>query len=220
MERKRRRIPINWLHSHAYCEYSIYLEHGVKATPRQEAKVDFVKYADLTDEYKGATELELGTSTVLAKAQQEGVVRVERDVGVEGGPLYGVIDEIWFMPDQILIIDDRHGDFPYLTDLRQIWGYCYAFQRQHQPELPIIAVLRNRDTGKEVCSMPFTEELRIEVSNAVRRIKGIVNGQIQATPTKNVNKCRACRLRESCDARQSTIWDKVTTFVNRLLNKR
>jgi len=220
MERKRRRVPVSWLHSHAYCEYSIYLEHGMRDAAKNEIKVDRRKDEVLDKEHAEVKELEIGPGNVLERALQEGVERVAKDVAVEGGPLYGIIDEIWFTQDQILIIDDRRGDFPYITDLMQIWGYCYTFEKQHQPNLPIFAVLRDRGTGKEVCSMPFLDWHRNEVLYAVRRIKGIVNGQIQAKPTNNPNKCRACRLRVSCDARQSSIWERVTTFVNSLIRKR
>jgi CRISPR/Cas system-associated exonuclease Cas4 (RecB family) len=105
------------------------------------------------------------------------------------------------MPDRILIIDDKPGDIAWLTSQMQTLGYCLAFEEQYKPELPVIAVLRNRDSRENIWAQSFAKEQREGVLSAIDRIQGILSGETQATSTKNPNKCRACRFKSSCDNR-------------------
>lgn len=198
------RIPISWLHSHAYCEYTTVLEHveGIEAEITLEMQQGIDLHAALDEAHKEKAELELTVTDALAKAKAEEVVLTAREVYVEGENVIGCIDEVVFMPDRILIVDDKPGDVAWLSSRRQIWGYCLAFEEQYKPELPIVAVLRNRDTGKDIWSEPFLQEQREEVLTAIGRIVGILSGEItEVQVTGNPNKCRACRLRASCDVR-------------------
>lgn len=198
------RIPISWLHSHGYCEYTIVLEHveGIEPEITFEMQQGIEAHAALDEAHKAAAELELTVTDALAKAKAEEVVLTARDVFIEGERIIGCIDEVVFMPDRILIVDDKPGDIAWLSSRRQIWGYCLAFEEQYKPELPIVAVLRNRDTGKEIWSEPFSQEHREETLTAIGRILGILSGEItEIQVTGNPNKCRACRLKGSCDAK-------------------
>jgi CRISPR/Cas system-associated exonuclease Cas4 (RecB family) len=197
------RIPVSWLHSHAYCEYQIYLQHvkGVQPEITLEVQKGIEAHASLDEAHKAAAELELPIGEALTKAKVEGIVLSSREVYVEGERLIGCIDEVVFMPDRILIIDDKPGDVAWPSSRIQTLGYCLAFEQQYKPELPITAVLRNRDTGENIWAQTFGEEQREEVVKAVDRIQRVLSQETKAVSTENPNKCRACRFKRSCDVR-------------------
>ena len=197
------RIPIHWLHSQAYCEYQIQLEkvEGIEPEVSEAVQQGIAAHAALEEAHMAEAELELTIADALTKAQSEGVALRAREVHVEGKSLIGCIDEVVFIPDRILIVDDKPGDIPYLGNKRQVWGYCLAFEEEFKPQLPLVAVLRNRDTGKEVWEEAFSDEHRRDVLIAVERIWGILSGKRAAEPTPNPNKCRPCRLRDHCPVR-------------------
>lgn len=197
------RIPVSWLHSQAYCEYQIYLQHvkGVEPEVTPEVKEGAEAHASLDEAHKAAAELELSVGEALTKAKIEGVVLSSREVFVEGEQLIGLIDEVVFMPDRILIIDDKPGNVAWPSSQMQTFGYCLAFEEQYKPELPVVAVLRNRDSGENIWAQTFAKEQREDVLNTVSRIRGILSGETEAVSTRNPNKCRACRFKGACDFR-------------------
>jgi len=197
------RIPVSWLHSHAYCEYQIYLQHvkGVQPEVTPEVQKGVEAHALLDEAHKAAAELELPIGEALTKAKVEGVVLSSREVYVEGEHLVGLIDEVVFMPDRILIVDDKPGDVAWPSSQIQTFGYCLAFEEQYKPELPIIAVLRNRDSGENIWAQAFGKEQREDAVRAIERIQNVLSGEIEAVSTRNPNKCRACRFKGSCDVR-------------------
>ena len=197
------RIPVSWLHSHAYCEYQLYLQHvkGVQPEVTPEIQKGVEAHASLDEAHKAAAELELPIGEALTKAKVEGVTLSSREVFVEGEQLIGCIDEVIFMPDRILIIDDKPGDIAWPSSQIQTFGYCLAFEEQYKPELPIIAVLRNRDSGENVWAQTFGKEQRADVVNAVERIQRVLSQETEAVSTRNPNKCKACRFKSSCDNR-------------------
>lgn len=197
------RIPVSWLHSYGYCEYQIYLEHvrGVEAGETPEMQEGREVHAAMDEAHKAAAELELGIDEALAKSQEERVVLSAREVQVKGEQLIGVIDEVIFFPDRIMIVDDKPGDIAWPSSKMQAWGYCLAFQEQWEPGLPIVAGIRNRETGYEVWAEAFTRRHREEVVTAVSRIRQILDGEAIPRGAGNPRKCRACRFCDSCDAR-------------------
>jgi CRISPR/Cas system-associated exonuclease Cas4 (RecB family) len=197
------RIPVSWLHSHAYCEYQIYLQHVKGIEPEITLELQHGKevHASLDEAHKAAAELELPVGEALTKAKVEGIVLSSREVFVEGERLIGCIDEVIFMPDRVLIIDDKPGNVAWPGNQLQTFGYCLAFEEQYKPKLPIVAVLRNRDSGDNIWAQAFSEEQRENVLKAVDRIHRVLSQETEAVSTENPNKCRACRFKGSCDAR-------------------
>jgi CRISPR-associated exonuclease Cas4 len=197
------RIPISWLHSYGYCEYQIYLEHirGIEAEETPEMQAGREVHAAMDEVHKAAAELELGIDEALIKSREEQVVLSAREVHVKGEQLIGLIDEIVFLPDKIMIVDDKPGDIAWPSGKLQAWGYCLAFEEQWQPGLPIVAGIRNRDTGYEIWAEPFTGLHREEVEKAISRIRQLLDGEAIPVGCRNPRKCRACRFNGSCDAR-------------------
>jgi len=195
------KIPIHWLHSQAYCEYQIYLEHvkGIEVEPTPEMQRGKNVHAMLEEEHKKKAELQLSVSDALKKAQVEKTILIGREIPVIGTHLYGFIDEVHFMPYQIVIIDDKPNNFPFITNKKQVWGYCLTFQEQFKPSLPIIASLRHRDTQEIIWQEEFSKEHKQIVMESVERILGILNGNREPQPTSKLSKCKSCKLKHICD---------------------
>jgi CRISPR/Cas system-associated exonuclease Cas4 (RecB family) len=198
-----KKIPASWLNSYAYCEYQIYLEHGRGVTPQPKAETEESKaaQASLDQAYRVAAKHELSVDDAMAKAGAEGIVVSARGVAVEGADLEGCIDEIVFMPDRILVIDDKPGDMAWPGSRMQAWGYCVAFEEQYSPTLPIMSGIRGQDTGYEVWAQPFAQGHREEVQRAIFRIRQLIDGEAIPVGTRNRRKCKACRLAASCDVK-------------------
>ena len=198
-----KRIPADWLRSFAYCEYRIYLEHSLGAVPqpKPEAPEAEAARASLAQAYDLAGKLELSVDDAMNKAGAEGIVASARAVSVEGNELEGCIDEIVFMPDRILVVDDRPGDMAWPGSRMQAWGYCLAFEEQYHPTLPIMAGIRNQETGFEIWAQPFMEGHREEVQRAVSRIRQLMDGEGVPVGTRNRRKCEACQFAPACDVK-------------------
>ena len=123
------RIPISLLQSQSYCEYQIYLEHvkGVEPEITPEVKKGIDAHASLDEAHKAAAELELSIGEALTKAKAEGLVLSARELYVKGHELIGCIDEVVFMQDRILVIDDKPSDVAWLGNQMQTFAYCLAF---------------------------------------------------------------------------------------------
>jgi len=195
------KIPIHWLHSQAYCEYQIYLEHvkGIEVEPTPEMNEGKEVHAILEEDHKKKAKLKLSIIDALKKSQKEKITLVGREIPVRGNYLYGLIDEVHFMPTQIIIIDDKPNNYPYMTNKKQVWGYCLAFKEQFKIKIPLIACIRQRDTQKIIWRENFSDEHKKIVLESVERILGILNGNRKPEHTSNFNKCKSCRLKNVCD---------------------
>lgn len=196
------RIPVHWLHTHAYCELQIYLEkvQGLEAPPTVEMLVGSEKHAILDEEHEKKAELDLTVNEASTKAQLEAISLISRDIYVRGTALYGRIDEVVFEPARIIIIDDKPSAQPYFTNKVQVWGYCQAFQEMYQPNLPLFGALRQEDTGDIVWLEEFLADHVMLIRRTVDRIRAILSGIESPEPAGNSRKCKPCRFKESCPA--------------------
>jgi len=90
--------------------------------PKPETEESRAAQASLEEAYQVAAKLELSVDDAMAKAGEEGIVVSARGVVVEGTDIEGCIDEIVFMPDRILVIDDKPGDMAWPGSRMQTWG--------------------------------------------------------------------------------------------------
>ena len=195
------KIKISWLHSHDYCEHQIYLEHvlGLKVEPTQEMIIGREVHKMLEQEHMEKAELEIAdVNEAIRMAIEEKMILTGREIKVDNGILYGKIDEIEFTPNFITIIDDKPNGYPFMSNKKQVWGYCLAFEEQYKPGIPIIGCLRQRDTKEIVWQELFCDVHRNIVKDCVNRILGILQGVRKPEPTDNLNKCRACKLKDYC----------------------
>jgi|WetSurMetagenome_2_1015567.scaffolds.fasta_scaffold129719_2 CRISPR-associated exonuclease Cas4 len=193
-------IPVHWLHTHAYCEYQLFLEKaiGVDTPPTPEMLSGSSQHELLDVEHKKKADIELTTVEAVEKARTEGVFLVARDLFVKGTALFGRIDEIVFEPDRIVIIDDKPGPRPYFSNKIQVWGYCTAFRQMYHPDLPLYGALREEGTGKFVWLEWFREDQAGLVDAMVRRIQSVLNGSEEPQTNASVRRCRPCRFKNRC----------------------
>ncbi len=199
-ERIENHVPIHLLHTQAYCERQIYLEHveGIEAPPSAEMISGSEKHDALEEEHIEKAEIELSIGNAFVKSEKEGITLISREVFVLGSATYGRIDEIIIEPKRLIIVDDKPNAIPYFTNQVQVWGYCHTFKEMYQPEIPIFGALRHVDTGEITWMDQFQEEHALRVIDGVKRIQAIFSGESQGEPTSNARKCNSCRFRQSC----------------------
>lgn len=200
----RYKIPISMLNKQAYCEYQIFLEHvkGVTVAPTaaMQKGTEFHTAYDLYHQQTATEEMSL--EDALSKSKERKVTLVARDVEVENSALKGRIDEIEIGPAQITIIDDKPTNGKvWQTDIRQVWGYCWAYTDQYKPDRPLYGAIKDHTLRAIVWREPYTDRARTEVEDASDRIMGILKGERVAIPTKFPAKCKKCRfkLKQVCD---------------------
>ena len=195
-------IQIHWLHTHAYCEFQLYLEKavGVEAPPTKEMLAGACQHGFLDAEHEKKAEVELTVGEAAEKAQLEAVTMVSRYISVKGVSLYGRIDEVLFEPSRIIIVDDKPSAQPYFTNKIQVWGYCQAFRETYEPNVPLFGALRQENTGELVWLEEFIEDHDRVVRSAVDRIRALMAGNEIPQPVNNIRKCNPCRFKESCPA--------------------
>ena len=193
-------IPVSWLHTHAYCEYQLYLEKalGIKAPPTPEMLSGTHQHNFLDTEHEKKAEITLTIPEAVQKAQIEAVVMVSRDISVRGISLYGRIDEVAFEPNRIVIIDDKPSAQPYFSNRLQVWGYCQAFRETFSPNVPLFGALRQEDSGNIIWFEPFLDEYSSLVETTVSRIQAVLSGIEKPQPSGNNKKCKPCRFKGTC----------------------
>lgn len=201
------RVPINWLHVQAFCEYQIYLAHvkGAKAglPIKQEALDGRMAHEALHD-------AEIATSDDLTSSIEElstkaatGIISSRREVLVKGKRCIGSIDEVQITKEYVFIIDDKpnhaEGEPAHYGDMRQVQAYGLAFRETYNVPLPITVVIRDRDTGKWAWQKLLTRKDVEEVNATLDRIFNILDESQPAMPTRNPKKCARCEWRMVCD---------------------
>ncbi len=196
------KIPISWLHTQDYCEYQIFLEHvkGISAGRSAAMETGSMGHAKLDAEHAAKVTEVMSLEEALVQSAERRVTLVMRGVDVENDYLKGNIDEIQLDPVQITIIDDKPTKGrAWPADIKQVWGYCWAYSDQRKPDRPLYGAVRDRDTQDFVWQESFTEAARNSTYNTVMRLLDILKGNRAAVPTKKPQKCRPCRFREVCD---------------------
>lgn len=92
------KIPIHWLHSQAYCEYQIYLEHVKRIEVEPTPEMNEVKEVHtILEDHKKKAKFKLSINDALRKSQKEKITLIGREIPVTANYLYGLIDEVHFM---------------------------------------------------------------------------------------------------------------------------
>lgn len=195
-------FPISWLHKQEFCEYQIFLVNmkGIEVEPTEALIEGKQEHERLELEFKK----EAVPTTFAEMIKQSKTMKVSSRefpaISLQYG-IYGFIDEIWLMPDEFVVIDDKPGTKDYLSDIHQVYGYCLAFKEmvKHQDRRQIVAALRERGTDNIYWKAPFGEKAENEIIKVINHIHGLILGNAQFNSNKNPNKCRKCRFNEICD---------------------
>ena len=201
-------INASWLGSHEYCEYKWYLENVLKEEmPIVRAmvvgkKIHKVKENEFRKVAKPTTPREFLESRFYTITKEIFLKKEFNDF-----ILVGKIDELGVDENNLYVIEDKPKARPWLGIKRQIWAYCILvreFVRENYPEhlnKKIFAVLRNRDSNREVWNKEFSEEDVIDVFSAISRMVLLFKKEIEPIPNNDPVKCRGCILHkaEKCE---------------------
>ena len=206
-----------------FCEYKIYLQY-VKKFP-QPATVAMIKgraeHKKLNDKHikkkvmvKKVIEA-IKDSDIPEEEKQAKIKKItkeelntDREQKVEGERIRGRMDKIKFLSnDVIFITDDKPHDVAYEGDKMQAFGYCMAYQQQHNDALikkyptgvSFRAGIYNYKTNTLIWEEDYTHEVEIKLNKLIDRLAGIMDETITAQPTTNYNKCSYCNMRKKCD---------------------
>jgi CRISPR-associated exonuclease Cas4 len=195
-------FPISWLQTQEFCEYQIFLENikGIKVEPTRAMIEGEQKHEELYDDFKKEAKPTTFNEMVVQSKTVEVVSREFRVRDLSHG-VYGKIDEVLLTPDEFIVIDDKPGTKPFLSDIHQVYGYCLALQTMVKPldGRLVVAALRERGTNNIHWRAPFNLQARKEIITVVKRIHALISGVEEFKSAYNPNKCRSCRLRDRCD---------------------
>ncbi len=192
-------FPISWLNTQAYCEYSIYLENfkhlKVKAN---KAMINGSKvHNKLESNFKKEAEV-ASLHDILETSKEKEVISREFFVISENYGIRGFIDEIWLTPESIVIIDDKPGARAYNSMINQVFAYCLAYKDRLNDDRRIEGALRTRGTSNIFWQKEFDEKAEENIIETINHMQRLIDGEDEFIPTKNPNKCNACRFKKLC----------------------
>ena len=201
-------IKASWLGSQEYCEYKWYLENVLKEEiPIVKAMAAGTKIHQIKeDEFRKAAK-----PTTAKKFLESKFYTITKEISFkkefDNFILSGKIDELGVDANNLYVIDDKPRAKPWLGTKRQIWAYCILvreFIKESYPEhlnKKIFAVLRDRDSNKEVWNKEFEENDIVDVFHAISRMVRLFNKEINPIPNEIPAKCSACVLhkQEKCE---------------------
>ncbi|ADC47399.1 CRISPR-associated protein Cas4-2 [Methanobrevibacter ruminantium M1] len=194
-------FPISWLNQQGYCEYTLYLQYlkGIKTMPTQAMTTGTKEHLKLEEEFK-QTATPSSFDDAFKESKEKEILSREMFVIDSEEGVRGFIDEIWMTPDEIVIIDDKPGNRAYPSSMNQVRAYCLAFKNMIGDDNRIIrGALRQRGTDNIFWSEIFDEKVEENILYLIHRMHGLFEGTKPFIPTKNGNKCRACRYQSYCE---------------------
>jgi CRISPR-associated exonuclease Cas4 len=199
-------FPVSWLQKREYCEYQIFMEHfkKIKAAPTQAMIIGSKEHHRLEAEFKVDAEPATFEEMLALSFTHEVYSRELPIISFEYG-IHGLIDEIIMTPEFFMIIDDKPGTKAYTSSIHQVYGYCLAFKEMIGEELnnkKIFGALRERGTDNIYWQNPFDEKAQKEITTIIKRMQGLIKGNLEFKSTDNPNKCRSCRFVRTCDQKK------------------
>ncbi|MGL4669186.1 MAG: CRISPR-associated protein Cas4 [Methanobacteriaceae archaeon] len=193
-------FPISWLNQQGYCEYSLYLQYvkSVDVKPTIAMVEGTNEHEYLEEKFKETATPESFSNIIKLSTEEKQISREVFVIAPEFG-IRGFIDEIWFTPNEFVIIDDKPGTIQYHSTVNQVLAYCLAFREMidNDPR-PIKAALRERGTDNIFFIEEFDENHENSIKYLINRMHGLFSFDKPFLNTKNKNKCNKCRFRSYC----------------------
>ena len=207
-EEQPRFLHISWLYSQNYCEYQLYLEQvkGITAEATQAMVTGSNEHQRLEDEFLAKAELEYTFEEAVEESKSTPISSRELYVEDRSLNIRGYIDELVLSPDGLTVIDDkpvgRTGKV-YPSSKHQVYGYCTALKTMlgSGEQRPITAAVRARGSDRIVWSEVFDNKAEKKVERLIKRVHGLLDGDIQFKSSQQAYKCRPCRFFDVCDKR-------------------
>ncbi len=197
----RNNFPISWLNQQGYCEYSLKLQYmeGIHTAPTQAMATGSEEHEKLEEKFK-ETATPASFDDAFEQSKEKEILSREMFVIDPKEGIRGFIDEIWMTPDEIVIIDDKPGNRAYPSTMNQVRAYCLAFKNMiGDDNRRIRGALRERGTDNIFWNEVFDEKVEQNIVYLIHRVHGLFDGTKPFIPTKNGNKCRACRYQSYCE---------------------
>jgi len=201
-------LHISWLYAQDYCEYQLYLDQvkGVTVDDTPAMVEGSAEHQRLEDAFLAKAEVEYTFEEAVQESRRTPIS--SRDLYVEDRSLNirGYIDELVLRPDGFTVIDDKpvgRSSKVYPSSKHQVYGYYMALKSMLGPEerRPITAAVRARGSGRIVWSEVFDSKAEKKVQRLIKRVHGLIDGDIQFKSTTQAYKCRPCRFFDVCDKR-------------------
>ena len=201
-------LHISWLYAQDYCEYQLYLDQvkGVEVDDTPAMVEGSAEHQRLEDEFLAKAEAEYTFEEAVEESQKTPISSRELYVEDRSLGIRGYIDELILNPDGFTVIDDkpvgRTGKV-YPSSKHQVYGYCMALKHMLGPDehRPITAAVRARGSDRIVWSEAFDTKAEKKVQRLIKRVHGLIDGDIPFKSATQAYKCRPCRFFDVCDKR-------------------
>ena len=201
-------LHISWLYAQDYCEYQLYLDQvkGIEVDDTPAMVEGSAEHQRLEDEFLAKAETEYTFEEAVEESRQTPISSRELYVEDRSLGIRGYIDELTLNPDGFTVIDDkpvgRTGKV-YPSSKHQVYGYCMALKQMLGPDeqRPITAAVRARGSDRIVWSEAFDTKAEKKVQRLIKRVHGLIYGDIPFKSATQSYKCRPCRFFDVCDKR-------------------
>ena len=204
-------LHISWLYAQDYCEYQLYLDQvkGVTVDDTPAMVEGSAEHQRLEDEFLAKAEAEYTFEEAVEESKRTPISSRELYVEDRSLGIRGYIDELVLNPDGFTVIDDkpvgRTGKV-YPSSKHQVYGYCMALKHMigTDEQRPITAAVRARGSDRIVWSEAFDTKAEKKVQRLIKRVHGLIDGDIPFKSATQAYKCRPCRYFDVCDKRVET----------------
>ena len=201
-------LHISWLYAQDYCEYQLYLDQvkGIEVDDTPAMVEGSAEHQRLEDEFLAKAEAEYTFEEAVEESRQTPISSRELYVEDRSLGIRGYIDELTLNPDGFTVIDDKpvgKTGKVYPSSKHQVYGYCMALKHMLGPDeqRPITAAVRARGSARIVWSEAFDTKAEKKVQRLIKRVHGLIDGEIPFKSATQAYKCRPCRFFDVCDKR-------------------
>jgi len=201
-------LHISWLYAQDYCEYQLYLDQvkGVTVDDTPAMVKGSVEHQRLEDAFLAKAEVEYTFEEAVQESRRTPISSREFYVEDRLLNIHGYIDELVLRPDGFTVIDDKpvgRSGKVYPSSKHQVYGYCIALKSMLGPEerRPITAAVRARGSDRIVWSEAFVIKAEGKVRRLIKRVHGLLAGDIKFKSATQAYKCRPCRFFDVFDKR-------------------
>ena len=160
----------------------------------------------MEDEFLAKAEAEYTFEEAIEESKRTPISSRELYVEDRSLGIRGYIDELLLNPEGFTVIDDkpvgRTGKV-YPSSKHQVYGYCIALKTMlgADEQRPITSAVRVRGSDRIVWSEAFDTKAERKVQRLIKRMHGLLDGDIQFKSSRQAYKFRPCRFFEVCDKR-------------------
>ncbi|MCH2676584.1 MAG: PD-(D/E)XK nuclease family protein [Chloroflexota bacterium] len=201
-------LHISWLFAQDYCEYQLYLDQvkGVEVDATPAMLEGSAEHQRLEDAFLAKAEAEYTFEEAVEESQKTPISSRELYVEDRSLGIRGYIDELVLNPDGFTVIDDKpvgKTGKVYPSSKHQVYGYCMALKHMLRPDeqRPITAAVRARGSDRIVWSEAFDTKAEKKVQRLIKRVHGLIDGDIPFKSATKAYKCRPCRFFDVCEKR-------------------